>query len=145
MPEDANLEENLESKLAQLARLGPINPHAAEEYRDLEERHTFLSDQMSDVESSREELRKVIAALEAEIDHRFHEAFVEVAEAFQRYFEVLFPGGRGQIRLVESQDQVSGVAIDAQPLGKKVSQMTLLSGGGAKSCGSCLPVLGVRG
>ena len=84
---------------------------------------------MSDVESSREELRKVIAALEAEIDHRFHEAFVEVAEAFQRYFEVLFPGGRGQIRLVESQDQVSGVAIDAQPLGKKVSQMTLLSGG----------------
>ena len=129
MPEDANLEENLESKLAQLARLGPINPHAAEEFRDLEERHTFLSDQMSDVESSREELRKVIAALEAEIDHRFHEAFVEVAEAFQRYFEVLFPGGRGQIRLVESQDQVSGVAIDAQPLGKKVSQMTLLSGG----------------
>ena len=129
MPEDANLEEHLGSKLAQLARLGPINPLAAKEYRDLEERHSFLSEQMADVESSREELRKVITALEDEIDRRFHEAFVEVAEAYQRYFEVLFPGGRGRVRLIEPQDRTSGVAIDAQPLGKKISQMTLLSGG----------------
>lgn len=127
--EDADLEELLDSRLAQLARLGPINPLAAEEFRELAERHDFLSDQMADVESSRAELRKVIAALEEEIQLRFRSAFAEVADAYERYFGVLFPGGRGQIRLVDSDHPQSGVAIEAQPLGKKVSQMTLLSGG----------------
>ena len=129
LPEDADLEELLESALTQLRRLGPINPLAAQEYRDLEERHTFLSEQMADVESSRAELRKVISALETEIQSRFDRAFTEVAEAYERYFGVLFPGGRGRIRLVDPDEPQSGVAIDAQPLGKKVSQMTLLSGG----------------
>jgi chromosome segregation protein len=119
----------MESLVTQLRRLGPINPLAAQEYRDLEERHTFLSNQMADVESSRAELRKVISALEKEIQNRFDSAFAEVAEAYEKYFEVLFPGGRGKIRLEDSEDPQSGVVIDAQPLGKKVSQMTLLSGG----------------
>jgi chromosome segregation protein len=129
LPEDADLEELMEGLVTQLRRLGPINPLAAQEYHDLEERHTFLSEQMADVESSRSELRKVISALETEIQARFDTAFTEVAEAYERYFEVLFPGGRGKIRLMDSDDPQSGVVIDAQPLGKKVSQMTLLSGG----------------
>ncbi len=127
--EDADLTEMLESALVQLRRLGPINPLAAREYRELEERHTFLSEQMADVESSRAELRKVISALETEIQSRFDAAFAEVAEAYQKYFGVLFPGGRGRIRLVDPDDPQSGVSIDAQPLGKKVASMTLLSGG----------------
>jgi chromosome segregation protein len=127
--EDADLTEMLESALVQLRRLGPINPLAAREYRELEERHTFLSEQMADVESSRAELRKVISALETEIQSRFDAAFAEVAEAYQKYFGVLFPGGRGRIRLVDPDDPQSGVGIDAQPLGKKVASMTLLSGG----------------
>jgi chromosome segregation protein len=127
--EDVDLQDLLETRAAQLSRLGPINPLAAAEYRDLEERHTFLSEQMADVESSRSELRKVISALQAEIEHRFEAAFSEVVAAFQRYFEILFPGGRGRIRLIDPDDRQSGVAIEAQPLGKKVSQMTLLSGG----------------
>ncbi|HEU4320026.1 MAG TPA: chromosome segregation protein SMC [Acidimicrobiia bacterium] len=126
---DADLAELMENGLAQLRRLGPINPLAAQEYRELEERHTFLSEQMADVESSRAELRKVISALENEIQSRFDEAFEEVAEAYERYFGVLFPGGRGRIRLEDPDDPHSGVNIDAQPLGKKVSHMTLLSGG----------------
>lgn len=129
VPDDSDLEEMLETGLAQLRRLGPINPLAAGEYRDLEERHTFLSEQMADVEESRSELRKVITALEAEIQNRFDKAFSEVADAYETYFGVLFPGGRGRIRLIDGDDPQSGVAIDAQPLGKKVSQMTLLSGG----------------
>jgi len=129
LPEGADLDELLDSKLAQLARLGPINPLAADELGELEERHTFLSDQMADVESSRAELRKVISALEAEIEQRFQAAFTEVAEAFERYFEILFPGGRGRIRLMDTDDPRSGVAIEGQPLGKKVRQMSLLSGG----------------
>lgn len=126
---DVDLEEMLESKMAQLARLGPINPLAADEYSELVERHDFLTDQMSDVESSRGELRKVISALENEIGLRFEAAFTEVAAAYERYFQVLFPGGRGRVRLLDPDDEQSGVVIDAQPLGKKVSQMTLLSGG----------------
>ncbi len=127
--EEGDFEEILDTKLAQLARLGPINPLAAAEYRELSERHAFQSEQMEDIESSRAELRKVIAALEEEIEQRFAAAFSEVSEAYQRYFEVLFPGGRGQISLEDEADPRSGVLISAQPLGKKVSQMTLLSGG----------------
>jgi chromosome segregation protein len=128
-PEDADLSQLLEEKSAQLRRLGPINPLAAAEYAELEERHTFLADQLADIESSRAELRKVILALEGEIQTRFEEAFAEVAEAFQRYFSVLFPGGKGRIRLEDPDDPSSGLLIDAQPLGKKVNSMTLLSGG----------------
>ncbi len=128
-PENEDLEAILASKLAELARMGPINPLAAAEYRDLEERHTFLVDQIADVESSRAELKKVIAALDREINDRFQSAFTEVASAFEKYFAVLFPGGRGRIRLIDPDDPESGVSIDAQPMGKKVSQMSLLSGG----------------
>ncbi len=127
--EDADLTRILEDKSAQLKRLGPINPLAAAEYAELEQRHSFLSDQLADVESSRAELRKVIKALEEEIQNRFQQAFGEVAEAYQRYFSLLFPGGRGRIRLEDPDDPTSGLLIEAQPLGKKVSQLTLLSGG----------------
>ena len=128
-PDDADLDSILEEKSAQLRRLGPINPLAAAEYAELEKRHDFLVAQLADVESSRAELRKVISALEAEIDQRFQEAFAEVAEAYQRYFSLLFPGGRGRIRPTEDDDSVAGLTIDAQPMGKKVSTLTLLSGG----------------
>ena len=128
-PDDADLPAVLEERSAQLRRLGPINPLAADEFTELDERHTFLVDQLGDVESSRSELRKVIRALEDEIELRFRDAFAEVAEAYQRYFTVLFPGGRGRIRLADPDDPHSGLMIEAQPLGKKVSQLTLLSGG----------------
>jgi chromosome segregation protein len=129
VPEDVDLEELLESRSAALRRLGPINPLAAREYQALEERHSFLTEQMADVESSRRELRKVISALEEEIVNRFQDAFEAVAHAYQRYLTALFPGGRGRVGLVDEADFHSGVVIEAQPLGKKVSQMSLLSGG----------------
>jgi len=129
LPEDSDLEGLLEERIAQLRRLGPINPLAAVEFAELDERHTFLTDQLADVESSRAELRKVIKALDEEIEYRFQAAFNEVAEAYQRYFTVLFPGGRGRIRLTDGTDPEAGIMIEAQPLGKKVSQLTLLSGG----------------
>ena len=126
---DEDLESRLEARLAELRRLGPVNPLAADEYSELKERHDFLSDQMSDVESSRAELRKVISALDEEIEARFDTAFREVAEGFQKYFSILFPGGKGRIRLVDPDDARSGLEIQAQPLGKKISHLSLLSGG----------------
>jgi chromosome segregation protein len=129
LPEGADPEQILAERSTQLRRLGPINPLAAAEYAEMSERHAFLDEQLADVGSSRAELRKVIAALETEIEVRFKDAFAEVAQAYRHYFEALFPGGRGRIRVIDPDDPQSGLSIDAQPFGKKVSQLSLLSGG----------------
>ena len=125
-----DIRDELASREAELRRMGPVNPLAADEYTELEERHGFLSGQLDDLEASRNELRKVIAALDTEIQTQFLSAFEEIAEAYERHFAVLFPGGRGRLRLTEPDDlAVTGVEIEAQPLGKKVTAMSLLSGG----------------
>jgi chromosome segregation protein len=127
---DVDLSGELASLEAELRRMGPVNPLAAAEYTELEERHDFLTAQLDDLESSRNELRKVIQALDDEIQTRFMVAFEEIAEAYERHFGVLFPGGRGQLRLADPDDLLNtGIEIEAQPLGKKVTAMTLLSGG----------------
>jgi chromosome segregation protein len=110
--------------------MGPVNPLAAAEYAEIRDRHAFLAAQLDDLERSRNELRGVIDALDQEIQHRFLAAYEEIASAYEEHFSVLFPGGRGRLRLTEpDQPLISGVDIQAQPLGKKVSKMTLLSGG----------------
>ena len=120
----------LESLEARMRRMGPVNPLAAQEYAELDERHTFLTDQLADLEASREELRRVVAALDEEIQSRFMDAFEEVATAYEQHFSILFPGGAGRLRLSDPTDPLdTGVEIQAQPLGKKVSDLSLLSGG----------------
>lgn len=125
-----DLTAELETREAELRRMGPVNPLAAAEYSELEERHSFLTGQLEDLEGSRSELRKVIAALDGEIQTQFRAAFDEIARAYERHFAVLFPGGQGRLRLTEPDDlAATGVEIEAQPLGKKLTSMTLLSGG----------------
>ncbi len=120
----------LASLEAEVRRLGPVNPLAAEEHAELAERHGFLSAQLDDLETSRDELRKVVAALDEEIESRFVAAFEEIARGYEAHFGLLFPGGTGRLRLTDSDHPLtSGVEIEAQPLGKKVSKMSLLSGG----------------
>lgn len=127
---ETDLVAELESLEAQLRRMGPVNPLAAEEFRELSERHDFLAAQLDDLERSREELRKVVRALDEEIRERFVTAFEEVAAGYAEHFALLFPGGRGRLVLTAPDDPLtSGVDIEAQPLGKKVSRMSLLSGG----------------
>jgi len=127
---DEDLGSLLASHEAELRRLGPVNPLAAQEHRDLQERHDFLAAQLDDLSSSRAELRKVITALDERIVEEFKAAFQEVARYFEEYFGVLFPGGRGRLRLVDGPDPLtSGVEVEAMPLGKKVSRLSLLSGG----------------
>lgn len=110
--------------------MGTINPLAADEYQELEARRSHLQGQLDDLDSSRHELRKVIAALDEEIVGLFKTAFDEVAAAYEQHFSVLFPGGRGRLVLTEPDDLLAtGVDIEAQPLGKKVGRLSLLSGG----------------
>lgn len=110
--------------------MGPVNPLAAEEYRELNERYEFLQAQLDDLEESRGELKKVIRALDERIQELFNVAYDEVASYYEQYFSILFPGGRGKISLTDPNNPLStGVDIKAQPLGKKVSRLQLLSGG----------------
>ena len=120
----------LKSREAELKRMGPINPLAAEEFAELSERHAFLSAQLGDLEESRSELRRIIEALDTEIHKQFLEAYTEIAAAYEENFTVLFPGGRGRLSLTDPDDPMtSGVEIGAQPVGKRVARMSLLSGG----------------
>ncbi len=128
--ESDDLAAVLRSREAELKRMGPINPLAAEEYAELSERHTFLSGQLDDLEKSRSELRRIIEALDTEIHNQFMAAFTEIATAYEENFGVLFPGGRGRLSLTDPDDPMtSGVEIGAQPVGKRVAHMSLLSGG----------------
>jgi chromosome segregation protein len=114
----------------EIQKMGPINPLAAEEYRELDERHTHISDQLGDLDASRSELRKIITALDAEIEGLFVAAFEEVGKNYEQFFSVLFPGGRGRLTLADpSKPLDTGLEIQAQPMGKKVSKLSLLSGG----------------
>jgi chromosome segregation protein len=114
----------------ELRVMGPVNPLALEEFEALQERHQFLQEQLDDVKSGRRELGKVIRAIDAEIVNVFAAAFADVSENFEHLFEMLFPGGRGRLRLTDPDDLLGcGVEVEAKPSGKNVKKLSLLSGG----------------
>jgi chromosome segregation protein len=120
----------LATREAELRRMGPVNPLAAAEYKELAAEVAHLDAQLADLEASRKELLKVISALDDEMATLFRGAYEEIARLFEENFALVFPGGRGTIRLTEPDKPLqTGVEIEAQPLGKKVSRLSLLSGG----------------
>ena len=130
IPDGTEPDAHLETLWNVLRRLGPVNPLAAAEYQELAERTAFMEEQLEDLSSSRRELTKVIAALDAEISTLFRGAFEEIAERFAENFTLLFPGGTGRLTLTDPDKPLeTGVDIHAQPLGKKVGRLQLLSGG----------------
>ncbi len=128
--EGTDLRQLLASREAELRRMGPINPLAAAEYEELAAHVELLEGQMADLEESGRELRKVITALDAEMARLFEAAFAEIAALYEENFSLVFPGGRGRLRLTDPDRPLeTGVEIEAQPLGKKVGRLSLLSGG----------------
>jgi len=122
--------ERLAGLEADLRRMGPINPLAAAEYEELAGDVTLLEEQLADLDASRSELRKVVAALDDEMAALFMVAFEEISDLYQENFTQVFPGGRGRLRLVDPNHPLeSGVEVEAQPHGKKVGRLALLSGG----------------
>jgi chromosome segregation protein len=96
----------------------------------LQERHTFLEEQLEDVKNTRRELLRVIKAVDAEIQQVFAVAYADVAANFTVLFERLFPGGAGRLLLTEPDDLLNtGVEVEARPSGKNVKKLSLLSGG----------------
>ncbi len=115
---------------AELRRMGPINSLAAAEYEQLATHVDLLDGQLADLEESRSELRKVIAALDEEMAGLFLAAFGEISELFAENFALVFPGGTGGLRLTDPDRPLeTGVELEAQPRGKRVGRLSLLSGG----------------
>ncbi|MDP3013512.1 MAG: hypothetical protein Q8M92_04670, partial [Candidatus Subteraquimicrobiales bacterium] len=114
----------------QLAQLGPINPMAIEEFKELDERQKFLNEQINDLMQSKKALEKVVRVINKKIEERFKETFVEVNNHFQAVFSYLFHGGKAEI-ILENEDNLleSGIEIQVQPQGKKLQKLSLLSGG----------------
>ena len=120
----------LASATAELGRMRPINPYASADLSALEKEMSELCDQRDDIARSDQRLGKVIAELEKEAAERYLATFRETAKAFEQTFGQVFPGGRGRLGLVDPADPLgSGVEIIARPQGKRVSRLSLLSGG----------------
>ena len=127
---DEQLANDEEKLLRKVGLLGTINPLALEEFHAMQERHDFLTEQLADLRSSKQDLMKVVDAVDDRIREVFGEAFADVATQFERIFPRLFPGGEGELVLTDPEDLLNcGVEVEARPPGKRVKRLSLLSGG----------------
>lgn len=123
-----------ERRLEELRRLiddlGEVNLTAIEEFKELEERFQFLTSQQEDLRQSLEDLQKAITKINRTTRKRFRETFDQVNAKFQEVFPRLFRGGRAELKLTDEEDLLeTGIDIVVQPPGKKLQNVTLLSGG----------------
>jgi chromosome segregation protein len=148
-PDDATrIRRQIDQLRARLKNLGGYDPDAPAAYEELKTRHDFLKAQMSDMEQAATNLRAIIAELDVTMRRQFEETFRVVNERFQRHFTVLFSGGSARLELTAPRREVSeddegdaaptglprrasfgGVEVYVQIPGKKVQDLTLLSGG----------------
>jgi len=116
-----------------LETIGAVNLVADDEYRELDERITFLRTQHDDLVSSIKDLEKALRGMTRTAQERFAQAFQEINAQFVQIFERLFEGGRAELRLVEADEGEdpleAGVDLMAQPRGKRLQSVTLMSGG----------------
>jgi chromosome segregation protein len=121
--EVAALKERLES-------MGSVNTDAIKEYEELFTRHQFMNKQHADLTTSIETLKHAISKINRVSRQRFRKAFEDVDAQFQQLFPKLFQGGRARLMLTDEENLLeSGVEIVAQPPGKRLQSITLLSGG----------------
>jgi chromosome segregation protein len=113
-----------------LERLGPVNMMAIEQFDELETRHTFLTTQRKDLLDSIAQTGEAIRKIDKTTRERFAEAFEVINKHFEATFTTLFGGGRAGLVLIDQEnDPESGIDIVAQPPGKRLQNVQLLSGG----------------
>lgn len=143
--DDSELQAAIQSLSARIERIGVVNPLALEEYDEVADRHSFMSEQLADLRQASTTLRELIAELETAMSERFGATFTAVAAEFERSFARLFGGGTGRLLLLSSGERVEneaesvpvetngrrpqGVEIVARPPGKRQQNISLLSGG----------------
>jgi chromosome segregation protein len=130
-PEDR---EALEHELAvvekRIASLGPVNQVAMEEYTRLKERSDYLEAQLADLESAKAALAKITAAIDRKMKTAFIETYETVNHNFSQVFALLFPGGSAHLEMTDPEHPTeTGIEVIAQPRGKRIPKLVLLSGG----------------
>lgn len=114
----------------QIERLGTVNLGAIDEYQRLDERYQFLSVQRDDLENAKATLYDIIEEMDSEMEKRFSAVFRQIQEAFTQVFKHLFGGGFAELKLTDPNQLLeTGIEIIAQPPGKKLKTLDLLSGG----------------
>lgn len=127
------LHDEVEELKEKLRRLGEVNPNAIAEFEEVQGRHIILQTERNDLLKSMDDLRETIEHINRTSVERFEKAFHAIATRFEKLFPIIFGGGQARLSLVYpegSKDILeAGVDILAQPPGKKISNMNLLSGG----------------
>lgn len=147
--------DRLEREIARLKveaeHIGTIDPLIVEEYQETEKRFEFLTRESADLKQATESLRVVIKEMEQKIDTVFHEAFKEIQKKFTAYFKIIFGGGKAEISVIkvrprrrnneealeedvpeendDGESDALGIDIFACPPGKKITSLSMLSGG----------------
>jgi chromosome segregation protein len=126
----AETEESLKRRRAQLRRMGPINPEARQEYREVKERYQFLSDQVNDLLKAKADIGRVISELDTLMQYQFLSTFEAVEGEFRQIFHRLFAGGSARLVLTDPEDVTkTGIDIEARLPGRREQGLSLLSGG----------------
>jgi chromosome segregation protein len=127
---DAQVLERLQELDRLLERMGPINLTAIDEYQEQSTRYEYLSNQKKDLETALEQLETAIRQMNRESKKLFRDTFDSVAARFSQIFPKMFGGGRAELKLTNPDDMLdTGVEIIAQPPGKRIGAMELMSGG----------------
>jgi chromosome segregation protein len=126
----AEQEARLARAERKLAQLGRVNPLALEEFAALEQRHKFLTEQLTDLTATRKDLLTIIEEIDEKMQDIFASAFDDTKAAFNEVFPILFPGGTGSIHLTDPENLLlTGIEVTVRPAGKKIERLSLLSGG----------------
>ncbi len=126
----AQQQARLASAERKYAQLGRVNPLALEEFAALEQRHKFLTEQLTDLSATRKDLLTIIDEIDEKMQDIFASAFEDTKAAFNQVFPVLFPGGTGSLHLTDPDELLTtGVEVTVRPAGKKIERLSLLSGG----------------
>lgn len=126
----AEAEERVAELRKKIEALGGVNPEAWREFQEAQQRYDFLNSQRQDLLDSIKDTDQAIKEIDTESRKRFAEAFEIINENFRQTFQTLFGGGTGEMRLIGEGDQLEqGIEIVAQPPGKRLQNVQLLSGG----------------
>lgn len=124
------VEQRVNELRDKIAKLGSVNLHAIEEHEELKERLDYLHEQQSDLAEAKESIINIIERIDETMMDKFKTTFYQIKEEFEEVFVELFNGGRAELNLIDEKALLNtGVEIIAQPPGKKLKKLTLLSGG----------------
>jgi chromosome segregation protein len=130
-PDDRAATEREVAKLRrQLEGIGPVNQVAMDEYDRLKERADYIEEQLRDLTAARSALTKIMSAIDRKMRRQFVTTYETVNSNFQEIFGMLFPGGQAHLEMLDpDHPDDTGIEVVAQPRGKRISKMTLMSGG----------------